>query len=85
MTEKNIQELINEYIALAYEADRVASAAGNSYSGEVSGASGVIQGLLRVAYEVIPEDHHLKTWIPKYIKEQIDDVGQRAVMQKLES
>lgn len=85
MTEKSIQELINDYVDLAYEADRIASAAGDSYTGEVSGAAGVIQGLLRIAYEVIPDDHHLKTWIPKYIQEQTDEIGQKTVMRKLES
>jgi hypothetical protein len=82
MTDNEMKELINKYVEIAYDTD---SAAGDSYSGEVAGAAGVIQGLLRLAYEAIPADHHLKTWIPNYLKEKTDEVGQKFVMRKLES
>ena len=81
LTRDDISELVSELFREAKEVDD----ANDSYSCEVATAHGMTRALFAAMWDALPDDAFLKDWVPKMLLEETDEMGQRAVMKKLES
>jgi hypothetical protein len=60
-------------------------AAATSYADNVNDVHADVFAYFNVMFKSLPEDDFLKTYIPEKLKELEDEIGQKAVMAKLES
>jgi len=73
-------------IRIAKKADEeAAKRIGYNYAENVGDVHATIFAYFGVMFEALPEDDFLKTYIPEKLKELEDEIGQKAVLAKLES
>jgi hypothetical protein len=65
--------------------EEAAKTVGTSYGDNIGDVYANIFAYFSVMFKSLPEDDFLKTYIPEKLKELEDEIGQKAVMAKLES
>jgi hypothetical protein len=67
------------------DAEAAKRSGGYNYADNVNDVHADVFAYFNVMFKALPEDDFLKTYIPEKLKELEDEIGQKAVMAKLES
>lgn len=86
MSKVDVGELTRDLIRMAREVDEeIKKNDQYAFAFGMPTATGVLIGMMGMMYDRIPDDDFLKEFIPRRLKEGIDEIGAEAVMKKLES
>ena len=82
----DVGELTRELIRMAREVDEeIKKNDEYAFAFGMPVATGSLIGMMSMMYDRLPDDDFLKEFIPRQLKERIDEIGAEAVMKKLES
>lgn len=86
MSENSVGELTRELLRMAREVDEEVKKNDEfAFAFGMPIATGVLLGMMDMMYDRLPDDDFLKEFIPRHLKDKIDEIGQEAVMEKLKS